>query len=380
MSVTVPQDFDNLINLFENYQTSNSSLDLQKISDYIRISTSIENSTVLDFSKAYLQVNIEKYSKNDDNNDASKRFSLYDILVDLCKNFGLLEILTVEVLKIILSEINVYCELETATAVQVIFELCELENFEKVKDSSQEATKLLEELYLKMIKTIQEQYDGSVEINEEDKLYIQDDNFLISVTKLVTIFNPKLLLAVKNFESFSKNYLKIYLESIAFITKKAKFDHFKVNLTGNILNLIKENLASINQNDQFFALLAVEYISVHDFEQNGIKDRVYELLTFPDISVRLQCLKVFATRTKYLEGCKSAMRINGFLDWLLIKKSESEKELSQVKFDIVVHVESFARSELKLHSKIQLELKRYVKDGAFYDSKVGDVRVETEEA
>ena len=183
--------------------------------------------------------------------------------------------------------------------------------------------------------------------------------------------------AGQKFEKFSKNFAKIYIESLGFITKTAKFDEFKVNLNPEHLNLLINHLNSINLDDQKPAISACQYLSIHDFEK--VKQRLFRLVQQPDLEIRKRCLETFVVRSKKLAGCKSLCRIIGFLDWLLLKRSESNKENTEIKFEIVKAVQIFARNQLKLHSKIQLELARFVKDGPHYDSTMRPPETATEE-
>ena len=361
-----------IIRRIEKYISSNAELDLQKLDDSVKLAENI-NPEILEFIKGYLQVRLNDCnSENYDN--ASARFGYYDIAIHLSRSYGIIKIIDANLIKSLISEVNVYKPLETSCCIQSFFTLIQMTDFKTVLQSSQEAITLLEQLFEKLV-YIYEKDDET--IDEDEQIYVQDELFLISILKLVTIINPKIILMVKKFEKFSKNFAKIYIESLGFITKTAKFDEFNVNLNPEHLNLLINHLNSINLDDQKPAITACQYLSIHDFEK--VKQRLFRLVQQPDLEIRKRCLETFVVRSKNLAGCKSLCRIIGFLDWLLLKRSESNKENTEIKFEIVKAVQVFARNQLKLHSKIQLELARFVKDGPHYDSTMRPPETATEE-
>lgn len=92
--MTLSAEQTGLVQAFSKYQKSLSADDLQNIHDYIRILSNMSDD-MLDFVKAHLQVEIEKSV-----DDASARFSYYDILTFLCEKIGLIQILSAETLRI----------------------------------------------------------------------------------------------------------------------------------------------------------------------------------------------------------------------------------------------------------------------------------------
>jgi len=343
------------------YKDSSSSDALRDLEGFLRAS---KDHLVPDGDYSNVRTMLEELCLNED--DAVSRFTSYDILTACCRVYPLERALPPTCLQKIIQEINYTTPLETAAAVQTISDLIKLPGFNQVVQSC-----------AGVLEALDREFQFLQEIDFDTAR--ADSVYIVSIIQLVTILAPKYVLGITTFENFTNALMKVYLESIAFILKTAEFQKKAIKLNkAHITDAIMSNLHSHTQENHLIAALScASALTLAEFEP--MKSRYYELCSSPIQLVRETALEGLAQLTASADGCKTCLRIPAFLDWLLNRATESEKRCSELKLDIVRNLEGQTREKkLTLDPRIVLNLKGFLRDGAFYDSSRPDPVAATE--
>ena len=289
--------------------------------------------------------------------DINSKFNFFDFIIFLCRHFKAKNVLEPEFLDGLVAEINPENLLEMTLAVDAVVELFDLEGFADLMSSYNSGHT---ERVIEMFKT-------AVRNNFET----EDELFYIALVKLCSVLAPEIITTLNFDQQLSPNLHKIFLEALEHI-----YERSKPGLSISMVDFVLKSLDRIPmENITIPAInlcnhLPIEVRSTFVTKINSFKES-------PIHDIRLAALQFFTVLHMTLDGTKMCQTLPGFLDWLLSRSTESTKSCLDEKYEIAknlcMHIPS-----LVLDSRIILEIKKFIRDGPYYDSSAPEPQVMTE--
>jgi len=289
--------------------------------------------------------------------DINSKFNFFDFTMLLCRHFKAKNVLEPEFLDGLIAEINPENPLEMSLAVNAVVELFDLEGF-AILMSSYNSGHTERVVYM---------FENAIRNNFED----DDELFHIALVKLISVLAPERFTNLSFDQQLSPNLHKIFLEALEHIYARSQ-----PRLSISMINFVHESLDRIPMENitipaiKLCAHLSMEVVSkfvtkINNFKESPIQD------------IRLAALKFFTVLHMTLDGTKMCQTLPGYLDWLLSRNTESEKMCLDEKYEIAKNLSLHVPS-LALDPRIKLDIKKFIRDGPYYDSSVPEPQVMTE--
>ena len=93
---------------------------------------------------------------------------------------------------------------------------------------------------------------------------------------------------------------------------------------------------------------------------------ILSIVKQPFLDMRYACLHVLMSMSKWKWGQSEMKKFPGFVEYLLDRRTETEKEGKELKYAIIQQLASSSTSEEIFGSPMYLKLKVYVSEGPFY--------------
>lgn len=93
---------------------------------------------------------------------------------------------------------------------------------------------------------------------------------------------------------------------------------------------------------------------------------IMSIVKQPFLDIRYTCLRLLMSMSNWRWGQNEMKKFPGFVEYLLDRRTETEKEGKELKYAIIQHLATSSTSEEIFGSPIYLKLKVYVSEGPFY--------------